>query len=396
MAYNSSTGIVSETDITIEDIRSATGQSSYNIGEVIQGAISAGAINKWSKVKPLRWDSSGVIVLSGDNFKGSSTDRQNGIFFGLKAGASSIYDIHSASWDYVGYPTEDFRYTDFAGYSRYAKPTISARSTKAETGTIIGSAQIPLDLIITWTDDSHSVDILQCIPNDGTNLNNAYPCVVITNGSALNFVRALKNSQQGIVTPIVYNGVRQTSFVSYELPEECTNGSTWQITFCLLDQNAISVDIVNQWVNLSRTSLGGVPAIAFPGAINYQCTITQMENYHGTWSITDFNASFALSGNAMGTLNMYCSSAPLRDATYEWQVIWRGGASGSKSGTFTKSAGATGSQSVMIDMGFASTGRDVTITYEAYLYGIGTGGTHLYTLASKSGSITLSSLGPKV
>lgn len=85
---------------------------------------SHGRINKWSKKKPIRYAQPGELTDA--QFKGTTADNVQGIYYGLKVASQAglLGQLHSVNWDYLPpRPGTDWcRLTDFNGYDHNARP----------------------------------------------------------------------------------------------------------------------------------------------------------------------------------------------------------------------------------------------------------------------------------
>ena len=187
-------------------------------------------INKWSLVKPI---SSNIISELnkeyinpntsqerkeyGGEFKGSDSQNDLGIIYGLKAGTNTWNNLHNCAWAYVGLPNPSkgdwFRMLDFNGYNPKAKPSIEGYSEELlNIKKIYTSDTIPLE--ISWFEngvDNTNIDILKCINVTGEDLKRYYPCILISEGDiSLNdnlkttWCRALINKDTDTPTSLYY------------------------------------------------------------------------------------------------------------------------------------------------------------------------------------------------
>lgn len=118
--------------VSIEDVRTVLGVSSYDLGTLCKN--SNGKINKWSKYKPVRQP---FVVAPNSNWY-----KANDGFCGLKvgwstAGDSSLTNLVNAykqgTWDYLpptGGDSQPFRLLDFEGYDHNAAPFVSSKMKK--------------------------------------------------------------------------------------------------------------------------------------------------------------------------------------------------------------------------------------------------------------------------
>lgn len=125
--------IISDTSISITDIKSALGVSSNDVGTLCK----ASAVNKWSFYKPVVYngvatgnmtDHTSVLYGVNDGFTISTYVKPSEIFKAVVAGTSWVYNKPT------GGSSSPYRMGDFRSYSHLAKPwfmpTLSSSSAK--------------------------------------------------------------------------------------------------------------------------------------------------------------------------------------------------------------------------------------------------------------------------
>ncbi len=220
----------------------ARGAAGYDVAYLCSNAH--GAINKWSVIKPIRFDT--PFGLSPSQFVGSSTDHANGIYYGLRCGlhngsgdgtqdgSRGWAGLHRCDWAYMQVvPGVHYsRLSDFDGYDDNAVPN--------PTGNVAG----------VGTDDKMEAvmyyDIPQNLPcsvvchtsgeantfatNLGVNLQDVaaisdigewYPCILISDVNAdgeptsPHYVRALAEAKDTLTELSKYQPLRNSSGAWY-------------------------------------------------------------------------------------------------------------------------------------------------------------------------------------
>ena len=182
-------------------------------------------INMWSWVKPIQ--NTSWKPLSHDDFKGTLSDHNDNIYFGIKINASlssnltdELATIHDATYEYIR-PTGPFRLLDFNGYNHYARPNPGA-TWPNENAELLGDWDDALDvggslkgIYVGYTRDSDGVDFSSMLQDTSVTLDyvlaRAYPCLLVTDSMGKSYFTALYNSSAGGATPLLYNGVYQSS-----------------------------------------------------------------------------------------------------------------------------------------------------------------------------------------
>ena len=161
--------------VSIEDVRTVLGVSSYDLGTLCKN--SNGKINKWSKYKPVRQP---FVVAPNSNWY-----KANDGFCGLKvgwstAGDSSLTNLVNAykqgTWDYLsptGGDSQPFRLLDFEGYDHNAGPFVSSKMKKGTELKVNTMASNALTLAVTYNSSSTSLQITD-FGNAGVGLDRAH------------------------------------------------------------------------------------------------------------------------------------------------------------------------------------------------------------------------------
>lgn len=141
---------------------------------------SHGRINKWSKHKPIRYNT--PAELTDAQFRGTTADNSNGIYYGLKtsSAAGRLDQLHDADWEYLPpVPGTDWcRLTDFVGYDHNAKPNPAGEFLSES---VYFNVERSLQAEITYTEgNTTGVDISDMLPaNVAQELGDYYPCILI-------------------------------------------------------------------------------------------------------------------------------------------------------------------------------------------------------------------------
>lgn len=216
----------------------ARGAAGYDVAYLCSNAH--GAINKWSVIKPIRFDT--PFGLSPLQFAGTSTDHANGIYYGLRCGlhngsgdgtqdgSRGWAGLHRCDWAYMSVvPGVHYsRLSDFDGYDDNAVPN--------PTGNVAG----------VGTDDKREAVVHYDIPENlpcnvlcrtagednvfadglGVNLQEVaqtsdigewYPCILISDVNsdgepvAPHYVRALAEAKDSVTEQNKYQPLRNSS-----------------------------------------------------------------------------------------------------------------------------------------------------------------------------------------
>lgn len=166
-------------------------------------------INPASKRKPIRYPSYEDLLPA--DFKGTSEDNNNGIYYGVRLGTKgnvNFKDLHSETLTYYRpRPGTDWcRITDFDGYDHKAKFNPEGRM-----GAYTYDSAISMPVNIDYYDtNTTGISIEDLLPDsDATRLKDYYPCVLLSEGSgtiASVWARALSTKEDSYATSKLHNG----------------------------------------------------------------------------------------------------------------------------------------------------------------------------------------------
>lgn len=263
--------------VNLEEVYDYMGVTSSN-GIYDDVAICTyGGINKWAKCKPIRYPKK--EVLTSEERAGSTQDKMNGIFYGVKLSgvAGNIEDMHSVTFDY--YPVRGgvdwSRLTDFDGYDKNARPN--------PVGALPEVIYVDLtnprgDCYIDYsTSNTTGVNIGDAIASMATtssiDLGDCYPCVLVTI-DGMKYVRALWNSHYELnatndgYTTLRDNGAwwQNWAMLLSGLPD-ATEGKTLTVTiFFMRSIASAGMPDYRSWVNVDGT-LSANNGYACPDAV---------------------------------------------------------------------------------------------------------------------------------
>ena len=201
-----------------------------------------GKINKWSKVKPIRYATPQALTTA--QFAGTSTDHANGIHYGLRCrihngsgdgiqdGSQGWAGLHKCNWEY--FPpvpgTHWNRLSDFDGYDDGAQPNPTGKVNGKQSGEqAVMYYDIPQNLpcsVVCHT----SGEANTFATNLGVNLQEAaeisdigewYPCILISDVDEVgeptspHYVRALAEVKDVLTELNKYQPLRNSSGVWY-------------------------------------------------------------------------------------------------------------------------------------------------------------------------------------
>ncbi|MCM1295854.1 MAG: hypothetical protein NC311_09960 [Muribaculaceae bacterium] len=203
-----SDGIVSSPSIDfIADVSTVLGAANGDC--VYLCSNEHGQINPASRRKPIRHPDH--RELSDSDFRGSTEDKANGIYFGVRlttVGNRSFTDLHSAAVEYFPpRPGVDWcRITDFNGYHHLAKFNPEG---SMDPFTYDSAVSMPVSIYFSESNKT-GVSIDEIIPDtDATRLRDYYPCVLLSEGSgayASAWARALSTAEDSYSPARLHNG----------------------------------------------------------------------------------------------------------------------------------------------------------------------------------------------
>lgn len=281
-------------------------------------------INKWAKCKPIRYPKK--EELTDEERVGHSTDRMNGIFYGVKisTGSGQIATLHNVTFDY--YPIRagiDWaRLSDFDGYDKNAKPNPMGELPEVINPDIdpaVGECSIVYDSSnTTGIDLSGAISSMHGVGDDaildGTatepgaslTIGDFYPCVLVTY-EGKNYVRALWNKKYSLeenyinctgsnktkgFTTYVDNGVWnwQWALIADGLPN-LADGKEMLVTAFFtraIEGSNPSTFNWRNWTEITEGSMQINPGYAIPEAVAKQILIQNyytkgIQIYGGTW-----------------------------------------------------------------------------------------------------------------
>lgn len=220
------------------DVAAVLGRASLDegclCGDVLDTGCSdpGGKINKWAKFKPIRYPKYGW--LTDEERKGTVSDQQNGIFFGiqivsgqgLETALSTWPRMHDAGYTYLppnGGANAPYRILDFSsdtvqtgeshayGYKSNAAPNPSGQFNSS-----IGFWNGHLDNITAQYSTSNvmGVDLSEILRDPPRTmqdvLEKTYPCVLVTDESGntpKSYITALSSTTGNVPRPLLYNNV---------------------------------------------------------------------------------------------------------------------------------------------------------------------------------------------
>ena len=261
---------------------------------------SHGRINKWSKKKPIRYAQPGELTDA--QFKGTTADNAQGIYYGLKVASQAglLEQLHSVNWDYLPpRPGTDWcRLTDFNGYDHNATPTLNGTYTGSSPAYIDADRNFSVRIDFDYQGkNTTGVDIADMLPvTVDENVGDYYPCILIGTYARVLYNTELSsaNVETGLVyTPLHYNNVWYTRFFAHieDLPG-VKDGTTYQCTVFLIRSvyQAGIFDFRTQWVNVADT-MNAYNAFSIPGLINMSIPFKYSAPSYPTITITKATGS---------------------------------------------------------------------------------------------------------
>lgn len=168
--------------VDASDVMRCLGEDSLDVGVLCR----SGKINKWSKHKPVRRSTPGV--LTEEDFMGNYT----GEVYGLRmpSDLESLIDVLEMDYEYIrptGRPDSLFRLRDFDGYDHYARPVVIGELIDASFVDVDDTITISIDVDYLMNNTT-GVDLASTLlhrpatPEEAVAaLGNLYPCIIIKN-----------------------------------------------------------------------------------------------------------------------------------------------------------------------------------------------------------------------
>lgn len=260
---------------------------------------SHGRINKWSKKKPIRYAQPGELTDA--QFKGTTADNVQGIYYGLKVASQAglLGQLHSVNWDYLPpRPGTDWcRLTDFNGYDHNATPTLNGTYTGSSPAYIDADRNFSVRIDFDYQGkNTTGVDIADMLPvTVDENVGDYYPCILIGTYARVlyNTELSASNVETGLVyTPLHHNNVWYTRFFAHIEDLPGVKEQTYQCTVFLIRSvyQAGIFDFRTQWVNVADT-MNAYNAFSIPGLINMSIPFKYSSPSYPTVTVTEVNAS---------------------------------------------------------------------------------------------------------
>ena len=374
---------------TLEEISNIVlKRTTTNAGDIFDKS----KINKWSKRKPIRHPE--PFKLNDTQIQGDETDRNNGIYYGLKVSSNQtiLSDLHNADWSYASFPTggigtSPFRMWDFIGYDPDAEPTLSGSGIGAE---VYYDVTNMLGVFLDWnlTGNTTGVDIGEIMTYTGVgNLSYAdlYMCILIDG-----YATAMKNTHAAVMAgtdyaPVLYNGTYCETFTcpSLKAANILQSAATRKVTILLTDY-IHAQPLMGSWKYVLNDATYSGKYISIPNvaglSVNFKASGTSSS--YGQFTLGDLT-------QLSNTVNMgiTCTVAPTEGGWYRIVVII--GNNYRTSGEFQVLANNKNfiSPPMTLPDGVFSGVYDYTAT----LYRLtGKGGDIKQSMAFKRGSITIS------
>lgn len=278
--------------VNLEEVYNVLGVTPVGMPDV--GYICSnqhGRINKWSKVKPIRYDT--PRALQETEFKGSWADNNQGIYYGLEASteAGRLIQLHDATWNYLApRPGTDWcRLTDFDGYDHQAEPTLNGRfwldDGQPVNYNIERSLQAEIYYDYQGTNDT-GVDINEFLPDTvAEDIGDYYPGILVGNYARALYPFSLNTSVDvGDYTLSTLRGSNgawyQSWFADLDGHPDIEDGAELKCTVFLIRklwQEGI-FDMRQQWIDVSST-INAYNAFSVPGAIARMLTFEYYYQY---------------------------------------------------------------------------------------------------------------------
>lgn len=281
--------------------------------------IANGNINKWSKRKPINYPK--LSALSENEFKGTTADNLNGIFYGIRVAslAGKFYDLHNFTFEYAGRPKggtdSPYRLLDFNGYDHNAVCTLNGTiPTKAYFNVDRNmGCQVFYDYSGSNTTGIDYAEIIN-VDTDATKFEDYYPCIMI-NG----YARGLFNGNTNTQTPLKYNDAWQQAFyVNFDGFPNQINGDYMCTLFLLRELYIAGITDLRSWQDVENTQ-NARQAFAVPEATGVICNITNYRKY------ALLEAYSCLRTPTGVTINLkFTEGEPTEDTTYEIKTILPG------------------------------------------------------------------------
>lgn len=294
----------------------------------------AGRINPFSERKPINHTKNGP--LSDAEMRGMTTDRAQGIYYGLKAGVQNVTaaNIHAADWSYVSRPTgtlsSPYRFSDFWGYEKDNRNPTLYGSGLADGQEPIWSNNTNITTMLVRNNVAGVVDIAKAIGNsmDYTKL---YLCVLVGNKA-----RAMLNSATGTVTPIVYNGTEYNTFCFPDMTDIINTNDlpmTAKVSVFFVGSDGIAT-FRDAWVDLTTAINIGTKPVTLPKQVNLSMTFRAA----GKIYITAFSIELVVVKDAQSIVASFTNGQDWSEAD-AYRVLYN----------VTSSSGAVGSASYSVE-----------------------------------------------
>lgn len=263
----------------VGDVAAMFNCANYDVAYLCSNAH--GGINPASKIKPIRFDSYGELQVA--DFRGSSADIAQGIYYGVKIAATATKwtTLHDSTLTY--YPpvpgTDYCRLTDFDGYDH--KATYTPQGKIIDEAIIIGN-----DVTVILKYDENNTTGVNIADMTGLDLANGlkdfYPCVLVSNAAkTLHYVRALNRvSGTNTLDPSTFY-VDGSWYPNWSIPMTGSDvpsileetGEVYVTVFLAQAINVTGVMNLNSWTQWTTDRVSSYNAFAFPGATNIKLDV---------------------------------------------------------------------------------------------------------------------------
>lgn len=340
-------------------------------------------INPASKIKPIRHD---ALELLEADFRGSSADIGQGIYFGLKIAATATKwtTLHDSTLTY--YPpvpgTNWCRLTDFNGYDHNAR--FNPQGTIQADRIVIGN---DVDVILRYSEENTTgVDIAQMTGLDLANgFKDFYPCVMVSNAAkTLHYVRALNRvSGTNTLAPSKFY-VDNGYFWDWSFPLTGSDvpsilqssGEVYVTVFFVQQINDPGVMNLNSWTQWTSDRTSRYSAFACPNATNIKLKVEPL-NKEG---IKVIGVSVVKRGNYYQCSATWGYAEPTVGATYTVTVEVK----------LSDGHTTSNSMSVTVPSNYNSALRQF-LNWDTNIVSLASGTTGTYTYTVKIGSVTTAS-----
>lgn len=297
-------------------------------------------INKWSKVKPIRYPKYEKLLAS--EFSGSTSDHMQGYWYGVLCATEGTKwsNLHNIDFTYLrptGGDNSPGRLSDFIGYDHAAVATMRASVLSTGYRDLVNNYRVNIAIDTTGTNTT-GIDIANIVQEaSGLQLSTCFPFILV--GS---YVSALKNASHGDgqgnypVTKIFYENAWQRNFLADLSTCPGLGIGTIKVTVFLVPSTSGSIlpPLDGSWTDLSDSTPQLFSARAFPMPDG-----TGMDVYISDYYEAAMPAKVGVSANSTGihTLISWPSGEPTSTTTV--RVTLRLGTSSvmqyAKEGTYT-------------------------------------------------------------